>query len=90
MNNPPPKNKRRCELSPQGRFQTVLGVGFLCLAWMEHLSPSTHSGKWGWLEKLIIEHLGNNGLLVALMFVGVVLILSAAFEMIDKLKGATQ
>jgi hypothetical protein len=82
----PTQNKRKYELSAAGRFQTVAGVGFLCLAWMQYLSPSTPSGRWGWLETLLTRHIGKNGFLAALVVVGIVLMLSAVFEMIKTSK----
>jgi hypothetical protein len=86
MNKSPTQNKKKYELSTAGRIQTVIGAGFLCLAWMKYLSPSAPSGKWGWLESKLISHLGNNGFVLALGLVGIVLIFSAMFEMIKNFK----
>ena len=82
----PTKNKRKYELSTAGRFQIAMGVGFLCLAWMEYLSPSAPSGKWGWLENLFISQIGPYGFIAALVMVGIVLILSALFDVIKTSK----
>jgi len=86
MNKLPAQNKQKYELSTAGRFQMVIGAGFLCLAWMKYLSQSAPSGKWGRLESLLISHLGKNGFLLALVLLGIVLILSATFEMIKNSK----
>lgn len=86
----PSKNKRKYELSAAGRFQMMIGLGFLCLGWMEYLSPSAPSGKWAWLENLLIRYIGPYGFLAALVMVGIFLTLSSIFKMIKTSKEETK
>jgi hypothetical protein len=87
MKKQPSKPKKMHELSTAGRVRVVLGVGLICLAWMKYLSQSNPSGRWGWVETLVIQYVGKNGFFIILSVGGVLLVVSALSEMIRASKG---
>lgn len=76
------------KLSSAGRIRIVVGVGALCLGWMEYFFPST-SVKWGWLKNLAQMKFGDNGYIALLVFIGLIFIGWAIVEALYK-KGESE
>lgn len=76
----------RRPLSAKTRLYIFLGVGFPCLAWMKYLSPGPSSGKWGAIERLLMQMLGREGVLLALVAIGVLFLSLALPDVLARFK----
>ena len=73
-------------LSSKARLYTVLAVGFPCLAWMKSFDANPSTGKWGGIERLLTQLLGREGILLALVAIGVLFLSLALPEVIARFK----
>ena len=69
-------------ISPKQSLGFLIGLG-LCAyfsAWIQYFFPShpPFTGSWSWLNSLVYQNLGNNGLVLLWTIVGTILLFSAS------------
>jgi hypothetical protein len=66
--------------SDSRRFYFACGLGSYFMAWLQYVSPGVPSftGRWGWLNSLVYQNLGSNGMVLLWVIVATVCLSGAA------------